>query len=892
MNLYDSVLAFRGTWRKYQARVLNASETYLKDKKIHIVAAPGAGKTTLGIELIRRTGKPCLILSPRIVIRQQWLERIESAFLIDGLAPQAYLSNDIRHPKLITSITYQTLFCGMTQYQGTEEEEDSFYTEEVDFSEFQLLQTVKRAGIQVICLDECHHLKNEWWKALESFMQEMTDCIVISLTATPPYDAAPAQWERYCNMCGPVDEEISVPELVKEGSLCPHQDYVYFNYPSKEEEAMVQAFRQQAETMYLRFMEDAAFTDAIQTHAALQNADLFADSMLEKPSYLSALLIFCQAKKIAFSPKWLRLLQIKKLPAMSVKWMELLLQGFLYEDISNYRCEDALRERWIKELKAHGLLEKKQVSFLVNRILEKTLINSVGKLKSIQTIAHAEFTNMKDSLRMLILTDYIRREQLQMLGDLSQQPNSIGVLPIFELLRRQNCTWRLGVLCGSLILLPETSLNGLEEAAKAAGCYEPLRLKPLYDAQGNSLGYSELEIQGKIHLYAQLVTKLLEQGLIQVLIGTKSLLGEGWDSPCINSLILASFVGSFVLSNQMRGRAIRTMPGNPEKTSNIWHLICLSHKAEQREKKMLGIPDAELSEDYAMLKRRMEGFFGVSYDGTSIENGIERLNIICPPYSPAHIKEINKEMLQRSGERKKLFEQWHNAVFLYEQMETTEECTMNREPLQSGALFFHAIFYIALLLAGEITAALLFLGSGMKTLFALLSVCFTLLLLWIGVTLLKHRSPLKRLKQMGQGVLTALIRIGQITSACRVEADNIQGIFYGIWLTGGTAREKNVFACCMEELLLPVDNQRYLLHSKKGNLTLASYYCVPSLFAKTKDDAVLFQKALEPHIGKYDLIYTRSVQGRAALLKARSKAFANRNQRALERKKKVKGTLE
>ena len=201
---------------------------------------------------------------------------------------------------------------------------------------------------------------------------------------------------------------------------------------------------------------------------------------------------------------------------------------------------------------------------------------------------------------------------------------------------------------------------------------------------------------------------------------------------------------------------------------------------------------------------------------------------------------------------------------------------MNREPLQSGALFFHAIFYIALLLAGEITAALLFLGSGMKTLFALLSVCFTLLLLWIGVTLLKHRSPLKRLKQMGQGVLTALIRIGQITSACRVEADNIQGIFYGIWLTGGAAREKNVFACCMEELLLPVDNQRYLLHSKKGNLTLASYYCVPSLFAKTKDDAVLFQKALEPHIGKYDLIYTRSVQGRAVLLKARNtEIYAN-----------------
>ena len=892
MNLYDSVLSFRGTWRTYQARVLNASETYLMDKKIHIVAAPGAGKTTLGIELIRRSGKPCLILSPRIVIRQQWLERIESAFLSQNLSPEDYLSNDIQKPKLITSITYQTLFCGMTQYQGTEKEEDSAYTEEVNFSGFQLLQTVKDAGIQVICLDECHHLKNEWWKALESFMQEMSDCTVISLTATPPYDSTPAQWERYCSMCGPVDEEISVPELVKEGSLCPHQDYVYFNYPSKEEEEMIEGFRQRAEAMFLRLMEDNELTKAIQTHQALPRADRFADSMLEKPGYLSALLIFCQAKKIAFAKDWLRLLQVKEMPEMSAKWMELLLQGFLYEDTDSYACEEALRERLIKELKAYGLVEKKQVSFLMNRKIEKALINSAGKLKSIQTIAQAEFTSLNDSLRMLILTDYIRKEQLQRLGDLSQQPDSIGVLPIFELLRRKNCPWRLGVLCGSLILLPETALRGLEEAAKAAGYYEPLRVKSLYDAQGNPLGYSELEIQGKIHIYAQIVTKLFEQGLIQILIGTKSLLGEGWDSPCINSLILASFVGSFVLSNQMRGRAIRTMPGNPEKTSNIWHLICLSPKAEQREKKKLGLSDAELSEDYDMLKRRMEGFFGVSYDGTSIENGIDRLNIIRPPYSPAHIKEINEAMLQKAGERKKLSEQWHNAVFLHEQMETTEECTMNKEPLQSGALFFHAAFYIALLLAAEISAALLFLGAGMKSLFAVITVCFVTLLLWIGVKVLKHRSPLKRLQQIGQGVLTALVRSGQITSSCRVDADNLQGIFYGICLTGGTAREKNVFACCMEELLQPVDNQRYLLHSKKGSFALANYYCVPSLFAKTKEAATLFQKALEPHIGKYNLIYTRSIQGRAILLKARTKAFANRNQRILQRKKIVKGILE
>lgn len=197
MNIYDSILSFHGTWRTYQARVLEASQSYLEDKKKHIVAAPGAGKTTLGIELIRRGGQPCLILSPRIVIRQQWLERIQTAFLKEELIPEDYLSNNIQNPKLITSITYQTLFCGMTQYKGIEEEEDTQEQEEVDFSAFNLVETVKKAGIQIICLDECHHLKSQWWKALETFMSEMGDVLVISLTATPPYDSTPAQWERY-----------------------------------------------------------------------------------------------------------------------------------------------------------------------------------------------------------------------------------------------------------------------------------------------------------------------------------------------------------------------------------------------------------------------------------------------------------------------------------------------------------------------------------------------------------------------------------------------------------------------------------------------------------------------------------------------------------------------
>ena len=85
---------------------------------------------------------------------------------------------------------------------------------------------------------------------------------------------------------------------------------------------------------------------------------------------------------------------------------------------------------------------------------------------------------------------------------------------------------------------------------------------------------------------------MFEKGLFKVLIATKSLLGEGWDSPCINTLIMASFVGSYVLSNQMRGRAIRFYNQNVNKKANDWHLAlrqmnlirkqCLKQKIENK----------------------------------------------------------------------------------------------------------------------------------------------------------------------------------------------------------------------------------------------------------------------------------------------------------------------
>lgn len=111
--MYQNILKFKGTWRNYQQRVLNRFEDYKSDGKIHIVAAPGSGKTTLGIELIRRLDQPALILVPTITIRQQWIERIKEAFLNEGVDASLYLSEDLKDLKLITVSTYQAIHSAM-----------------------------------------------------------------------------------------------------------------------------------------------------------------------------------------------------------------------------------------------------------------------------------------------------------------------------------------------------------------------------------------------------------------------------------------------------------------------------------------------------------------------------------------------------------------------------------------------------------------------------------------------------------------------------------------------------------------------------------------------------------------------------------------------------------
>ena len=70
--------------------------------------------------------------------------------------------------------------------------------------------------------------------------------------------------------------------------------------------------------------------------------------------------------------------------------------------------------------------------------MEKLLTNSLGKCNSIRNIVFHEYQTTGDALRLLVLTDYIRKEYEKSLGDEESDVNALGVLPFFEMLRREN----------------------------------------------------------------------------------------------------------------------------------------------------------------------------------------------------------------------------------------------------------------------------------------------------------------------------------------------------------------------------------------------------------------------------------------------------------------------
>jgi superfamily II DNA or RNA helicase len=908
-------LKFKGEWREYQERVLNELESHLDDENLHVVAAPGAGKTILGIEVMNRINKPTLILSPSISIRNQWISRMCSMFLPgDALYPD-WVSTDIKKPKYLTVITYQALHAAFSG-EAEEKEADEMQEEETSSSTkarkskaVDVINLLNKQKVEAIVLDEAHHLRKEWWKALTRLKKELNSPHMVSLTATPPYDVSFTEWQKYEDLCGAIDAEISVPELVKRGDLCPHQDYVYFSLPKENESTKLRQFKNDVTEFVISLKSDQRFLDVFNSHPWICDTKNNVEDILSDPKMFSAMIIFLNFAGVSTPRYALNLLGISKssIPEISPEWLEVLLTGILYNHVKYLPDHEDILHEIRNELKRIGAIERRKVVLDNTKEIKKLLASSLSKLDAILDITRTESSKLANDLRMVILADYIRSSELPSDATDLKPIGKLGVVPIFEYLRRANINGiKLGILTGSIVFIPKESKKLVDKIA------DDMNIKASnikYKSVVYDENYLSVEIKGNQKQYiVQLITELFNQGGITTLVGTQALLGEGWDAPSINALILASYVGSYMLSNQMRGRAIRTNPDNPNKTANIWHLAAVDIETlqEKLQKAILGTsnrqtyfsPFDEIKEDIGndiyKLRRRFKAFECLSFTSpVIIENGFKRLNLSGVKWDNSGVEKLNELMLQRSLERDNLPQLWEKALQgKSPKPQMKEKVESNFSP--KGLAFADTIKYMVMnaLIMGVTFGSQILNGVNSRN-SSVQEVTFLILIGLVIATIYAFPKLLKALyllirngslegsmSQVGYAVLDTLQYMQLIKTNpknIRIEtAKDGMGIVH-CKIDGTTTIETRHFIEAMQEILGSVENQRYLLvrESYLGSILRVDYHPIPRVIGQNKKNALFFEKKWNRYVGGSKLVYTRSTEGRMTLLKARTQSLAS-----------------
>lgn len=890
MKNFPEGIHFKYPWRKYQQQFLDGLDAYFADRHLHVVAPPGSGKTVLGLEMMLRLDEPTLIVAPTLAIRDQWIVRFYELFL-QTEEKVDWISSDFKNPKKVTVTTYQGIHAAcnnLIEAESDEETSDDDTIISTNKSIKDVIARLKKQKVKTFILDEAHHLKNAWWSSLMVLKDEIQPNVV-ALTATPPFEVSGLEWQRYIQLNGEVDAEISVPELMVEGDLCPHQDYVYLTLPTEKEQVKVEHYYERANRFIEEIKADDTLLEAIESHPVYQNPKAFLDWIYDNISCYSSGLVFLQFRGREISEVHFEVLGDKQkfVPRLDVFWIEELLDFYLFVDPEHFQKFEEHRLNLENRLKRNGFAEKKFISFYNSKNLNQIFNESIGKLQGIQEICEFEFSSMQHELRMLILTDFIRKEYIATSSENNLNIEKIGSIPIFETLRRQNSSGKkLGVLTGSIVILPKSAEVALQQICTR---------KNIFEISGKPLSYDENyllipQTEQTKHQLVQVMTELFEKGEVEVLVGTKSLLGEGWDAPKINSLILASFISSFVLSNQMRGRAIRVDKDNPEKTGNIWHVACFD-------------PQSEVGgSDYQMIQKRFKTFVGVSNTETpTIENSYNRLGFGTIE-NVEQIQNFNQQTFKLAANRKNLINLWKQALnkgeVLIEEMQIPflEEGDIKdkQKSFLGKSIGYFSLSVISALLAfmgNSLSETLKFwlkMGSG-HSLFIFSTIVGIAGLFAFGGRFyrafqqyLKYKNISRHIEKYGEVILNGLLTEGVIKTPMnklKIISKNDENGNTICYLSGGNRFESGRFMDLLQELLLPIDNPRYLIKEKKNAFlgTSERYFSVPELFARNKKSAERFLELWNGEFSKSELVYTRSVEGRRIILQERFKTLMKRN---------------
>lgn len=869
---WDRALGFR--LRPYQEEVLLRFREGLAagERRFHFVAPPGSGKTVVGIALLLEARRRGAVFAPNAAIQAQWADRFEDATAEVPGGPRATPARFGLGPRATApflSLTYQS---ATAKAPGSDDLSANAAT---------LLARLVREEHAVLVLDECHHLTGYWGEVLGDLVARLDDPVVIGLTATPPLDRGARELASYLDLVGPITHQIPLPAVVKEGNLAPYQDLVYFTRPAEGElEQLLEGDRELAGLVEdLEALEGDVHPPAVWAERVLDRCEPGGEVtpmdewVRDAPDQLIAYVRYLRSRH------W-------EIPA-SVLWLDEMDADVEVGDLARV-FEDWTTQHLIpRGGRDHPLVPRLQAVMrelgyawagsrfqAANVGAARKLLSSRTKLAGMRAILREESARMLDDLRALVLTDYElgRRDEecltaLDVVDLLTSDPELDELDPI--------------LVTGRSLLVDDDLVARFLEHARAFLAARGLEVDL---AATPEKGYARIEGAGGdwgTTTYVSLVTELLEEGVTRCLVGTRALLGEGWDSLALNTLVDLTAAATYVTVNQVRGRTIRKDPRNLDKCANNWDVVTI-------------VPGAGYGlYDLARLERKHGQLYGVSDDGV-IEKGLGHVHPWLSPGShgelPTRLDALNEDMLRRAGDRAAAYARWRVG----EPYEGTDaDCLELHVPEVDAPLARIAPTRGAV---DHVDAVRVEVAEAEERRAGWLGLWFLLFPLLLALWEWRRQVTARRKLLTGptspgfegtvagyaRAVLEALVAAKLLGRAYPLDAVRVHvrtGGYTRVVLEGAGEEDARVFTEAVFEVLGPVQGHRYLVERRAyrddpeallaamvagedPELAVASLHPVPSILGRKRELADAFHAAWNAHVAPGALIYALRGEGK------------------------------
>ncbi|MCM0619462.1 DEAD/DEAH box helicase family protein [Nocardioides bruguierae] len=625
-----------------------------------VVLPPGAGKTRVGLETALAAvaeGHRAVVLGPNTAIQAQWLAQAR-AMGLDA-------SDDRDLGAALTALTYQSLAvfdADAEPVEGVDEPEpesrDEALLERLHPHGRALVEALREAGPLLLVLDECHHLLEVWGRLLAELLALLPRARVLGLTATPPETLTRDQANLVADLFGDIAYATSIPAVVREGDLAPFAELVQLVQPTAAERDWLAGDA-------LRFTElTTALVDPtlgtvpfltwldrrLVTREGVDGRPGPAWPALARrePDLARAGLRLHHAGLLAL-PEGARPGEEHRREPAAEDWVVLLddwVRGHLRR--SDAAEDAALLDRIRAALPAVGHTLTRHGVRRGRTPVDRVLARSEAKTTACVTIARHERANLGDDARVLVLCDHERASATlpaDLEGVLDQQSGSAWA--VLEALLADPATEDVLLVSGSAVAGAPATLTALAEHAAAQDLRLAGALEVVPAVAGGGRAAS-LEGRWSSRRWVRHVTTFLEAGGTHVLVGTRGLLGEGWDARCLTTLVDLTAVTTTTAVVQTRGRALRTDPQRPEKVALTWTVVCVDPEHPRGDA------------DWQRLVRKHTGFFGVDAEGEVVD-GVAHLDPVFSPFAPPPVAEheaVNARMLVAAEGRADVRERW------------------------------------------------------------------------------------------------------------------------------------------------------------------------------------------------------------------------------------------